>query len=726
MRQTISLYIADQLVDLDDSSFILFNYTMEDFSNPTIVRNSFSKQLILKGTANNNKILAHSFRLDRKTAYGNSYQGIYFDVNRKTPFAIYNERSEIIESGYVKLDSITRGKEIEYKITLYGGLGSFFYSLSYNDDGSEKNLTSLRYRQVDGSLISTPGIIGQFSPLDVIKDCWNYLKDPQGYEEDYNSHDTFWCNIINFAPCYNGLPNDFSADKIVCDKPYENVPRGILKAEKRGDGTTNYVNYSYKKGTESNLMVLSNPHTEWELKELRWYLQRPIVRVKSIIQAICDPENNGGWEVELTQSFFNADNPYYQDAWITLPLIPTEDRHAENPIYNILKETKTPMAYLLSFTKQFGLVYLADRDRKRIRIISRQEFYSLSNDLIDLTERICRDDIHIIPTMADKHFYQFDGEAAGVWAQEYKKQYGRDYAIQRVNTGNEFNMETQVLTSDIIYQNAVEVQERNLLFFSNDLATDEGGGIVENFSLPRYESVRLQLWGISDGDEEQHMEEFAVTIPYDWWQFPLNEQYPLSDFLPKLQFHDAENKVVDGEDVLLLFNGTKETPAWRLPVNVARLTYRVTDDTPDMITLNEGIPCWNYSPVNYFELTSLPSFRRCTTHQEGSKEIIDVTLEWGEPLMRGVNGIEYGATPATLYNRFWKKYQSDRFHSDTLRMTCKVNLSGLMVGQELMRRFFYYEGAIFCLNKIINHSLTTYDTTECEFVKVQDINNYQE
>ena len=50
MRRKISLYIGEQLVDLDDQSFILFNYQMDDLSNPTIVKNSFSQQITLKGT----------------------------------------------------------------------------------------------------------------------------------------------------------------------------------------------------------------------------------------------------------------------------------------------------------------------------------------------------------------------------------------------------------------------------------------------------------------------------------------------------------------------------------------------------------------------------------------------------------------------------------------------------------------------------------------------------
>ena len=131
MRRKISLYIAGQKVDLDDQSFILFNYTMEDLSNPTIVKNSFSQQITLKGTPVNNRVFGRAFNLDRSIAYQGGETGADFDPSRKTPFTIYNEMDEILESGYVKLDSVSRtGANIEYKISLYGGLGSFFYALS--------------------------------------------------------------------------------------------------------------------------------------------------------------------------------------------------------------------------------------------------------------------------------------------------------------------------------------------------------------------------------------------------------------------------------------------------------------------------------------------------------------------------------------------------------------------------------------------------------------------
>jgi hypothetical protein len=216
------------------------------------------------------------------------------------------------------------------------------------------------------------------------------------------------------------------------------------------------------------------------------------------------------------------------------------------------------------------------------------------------------------------------------------------------------------------------------------------------------------------------MEEQDITLPYEGFMFFDNPDYPLSDWLPKVQFHEG-GKAVDGADVLMVFNGVKDAPVWE---SWARLHYRLTDDHPDMQTLNEGEPCWNFTETNSKVVTSLPEFRRCATYESDGESIIKASYEWGEPLARGVNGTFHEAEANTIYNRYWKAYQADRYDDDTYRMTCKVDLRGLRVGQELMRKFFYYDGAVFVLNAIRNHSLTTWDDTECEFIRVQDKTNY--
>lgn len=718
MSNKISLYIADQLVDLDDNSLILFNYTMEDLRNPTIVRNSFSKQVTLKGTPSNNKIFGHFARLDRQTAYGASASGVNFSSIRKTPFAIYNEGGEVVESGYVKLDEVKRElNRVEYMVTLYGGLGSFFYELMYRKDGLKRTLYDLRYSDLENSDLS-PGDLSDRDGWVSLMAAWDFLKNPA----DYDPQRCLWCNIINFAPCYNGLPEGFSADKAVCNNPYENIPN--YEYLQNPDKTAPDLHmFSFKEGTSSNLMVMSNPHTEWEMLDLRWYLQRPVISVKAIIEAIQNDKDYGGYVVELDDDFFNDSNPYYVNAWITLSMIAIDTRHDSDAITKLLKSSLSPAEYLISFAKIFGLIFLCDSAEKKVTIMQRKNFFR-ADEMIDLTDRIDKASINIKPVLAESGFYQFGGEVLGEWAESYKADYNRDYGIQMVNTGNEFSQEVVRATDGIVFKDAVEVSERNLLFFSNDLTRDEMGGVVEYMSLPRYESVKLQLWGNwvdNDASAEQIMQEVDV-IPSAQSRFPFNAAYPLADFLPKPQFHGAENKVSDGANVLLFFNGMASTPEWGGVYG--SLAYRVTDDTPDMDTLNQGSPCWNLSRTNSQYYSELPSFRRNMTQVIDGKETITESFEWGVPLARGVPGLVHEAEPATLYNLWWRRYQRDRFDDDTYRVTCKVNLSGLRVDQWLLGRFFYYEGSVFVINAIRNHPLTTKAFTECELIRVQDIDNY--
>ena len=688
------------MVDLDEQSFILFNYTMEDLTNPTIVRNSFSQQITLKGTPNNNKIFGDIFRLDRITQYGSTSTGVNFSAFRKISFAIYNEFNEIVESGYLKLDEVVRNRGmVEYKVTLYGGLGSFFYNLMYKEDGTKKTLADVRYLTMGGTYTKIPGYFGQIGGYQMLKDCWDYLGN---LNYDTDAYDNWWVNIVNFAPAYNGLPDKFSADKaLVVKKSFNNMPT-----------------MSPKVGATSNLMLFTNPHTEWEIKDLRWYLQRPIISIRAIFDAACDKENNGGWEVEIDDVILNSH--VYKNAWMTLPLIPAEDRKKEDAIVKLLSSMKSPVDYVISFAKILGLVFLCDAANKYITIMPRVKFYA-EQETIDLTNRVDVKNIKISHVVAQSRFYQFGGSAIGEWAKQYKEDYGLDYAVQRVNTGNEFNNDTTIITDGIIFKDAVEVQERNLLFISSIRRLTLFA--PEEFRLPKFESVKLQQWTQEEGEEglENVMTEVDITSPTDISLFYSNPDYPLSDWLPKVQFHNG-NKAEDGSEVLLLFNGVKETPQWK---SWARLEYRLTDEHPDMALLNEGQPCWNFTDEYSMKITSLPSFRRCITEGDDKDSVIINSLEWGTPMARGVNGTFHNPQgAATIYNLWWKSYLQDRYDDDTFKMTCKVNLRGLQVGQELMRKFFYYQGAIFVLNAIKNHSLTTWDDTECEFIKVQDKSNY--
>ena len=300
MRRKISLYIADQLVDLDDQSFILFNYQMDDLSNPTIVKNSFSQQITLKGTPANNKIFGGSFRLDRRIGDSGGNSGVDFNASQKTPFVIYNEMSEILQSGYVKLDSVSRvGADIQYKITLYGGLGSFFYALSYDENGNKRTLADLDYLGT-----SNPDAELDFSiTKEAVQEAWRRLQQDQ-------TASPIW-DIINFAPAYNGIPEgNFSPDKALVDPADVGLQDTI---------TQEGVDYTTNNGYA--LVSLAEAQDEWAVKDLRSYLQRPVFSMKAFWDAICNPNNNGGYEVDasVVQDYLRFGK--YADMWMTLPLI---------------------------------------------------------------------------------------------------------------------------------------------------------------------------------------------------------------------------------------------------------------------------------------------------------------------------------------------------------------------------------------------------------------------
>lgn len=306
MRRRISLYIADRLVDLDDQSFILFNYRFEDLSNPTIVKNSYSKQITLKGTANNNAIFGDSFRTDRVVDNGGSSAGSDFNPSVKTPFTIYNELGEVLESGYVKLDSVTRkGVDIEYKVSLYGGLGSFLYALSYDEDGNKRTLANLDFLGT-----ANPDAELDFTiSAETVRTAWKTLHG--------DTSDGMW-NIINFAPAYNGIPDsNFTPTKAIAPPSAIGLHESVID-----DG----VRYATKNGY--CLVSMAEAQDEWAVKDLRSYLQRPVLSMRAFWDAIAKPENNGGYIVDkdIVDDYTRFN---YNRLWMTLPMIPSLGTNAQ-------------------------------------------------------------------------------------------------------------------------------------------------------------------------------------------------------------------------------------------------------------------------------------------------------------------------------------------------------------------------------------------------------------
>lgn len=868
MRNKVQLYIGGKRADLDDGSFILFTYTAEELTNPTIVRNSFSRQITLKGTPTNDEIFGHIYRNDRLTQYGGGTTGPDFDPTRKTPFTVYNEMGEILEDGYLKLNKVVRkGRTKEYAVTLYGGLGSFLYGLAYDNAGNKRTLADLDYGYTLDFTIDRSAVFG----------AWARLGGDTARPAKWD--------IINFMPCYAGFPdNEFNADKAVVAPAYVGLPNVSE------DGR-----YTPLDGW--SLVQLAEKVTGNEAKDFRSYLQKPVLRLQAVINAICSSANNGGWTVNLDPQITSASGPmadYWTKAWLTLPMlnklnidfsgssgaatvsdlssitIPDggiiatkydiaihldplcgatgenykmycEDDWAagqtdESPGYYLnwlevtvtvnrnggssntytfrfstrqapsgydqmdgiadyinssgrfsnggfdftvsdygvtsisismatrgiawghlragadpdivfpessydfddgvpshfslspsdvtvnvqgvssstvrtgatitkaalLSGEHTPADYLLSFCKTFGLNLVCHTAEKTVDITMRKNLYT--GTVVDINGRIDRGrDIEKVPFAFDARWYAWKNTHKGEWAEYYANKYGQTLGTFRVNTGYEFDASEKAVTDGIIFQGLATVQETSKYFCN---IVDRNGNAVPSLFLG---GGKYSLYRAGGESTDVDLPTFG-TATKTWY----NTTYPMHDDWPKIQLHGKDNANVDERDTLVFFDGMKTIPT------TSRLS--LTDDTIPMVALNGNAPCWLPFYCVYdsgAKITRMPQFTRYTY----SGGAIASSLDWGDPAELLIPGLNVGAG-SNLFEQFWERYIGDRYDDDSAVVTAWVDLRGMQVGNDLLRRFYAFDGAVWSLNRIIDYSLTTFGPTKCEFVKVQDTANY--
>ena len=364
----------------------------------------------------------------------------------------------------------------------------------------------------------------------------------------------------------------------------------------------------------------------------------------------------------------------------------------------LLSSKYTPTDYLLSLATQFGWVFSYDEVAKRLTMMRRDTFFNTGKDTIDLTGRVDRSqDITITPNYAGARVYEFVPDIApGHYAEEYARVYGFGYGIQRVDTGYQFDAAPVDLLDKSVFRAAATILESgpywNTIFVDSrympSVFIDAGNtytmwaadGTAKNFDVPTIPNGATIEY-INDYNHEGYDNEFA-------W---------------KLDLHDADGKGVDGEDILCFFSGRDSYPRFTL-----------SDDTAQMMALNNNKPCWRLYSTSA-EL-AVPNFQRYDTDTEWG---VDGSLDFGTPKEANIPSVNFH-DDSSGYEKAWAAFIRDRYNQDTKVMKCRVNFQGIQVGPDLLRRFFYYDGAIWVLNKITNYSLTTWDPVECEFIQVQD------
>lgn len=688
----INLIINNILVDMPDDVSVLFQRQRTDYTNPTIVRNSFTKTIRLPGTDNNNAIFGQLWKLD-KTIDGRWDRE--FNPSVRNPFILTDAYSNLIEQGYVKLNSIEwDGNFYSYNVTLYGELGNLLYGLSYRIDEETQENYPLTLADLD------LGFREFAINKELIEAAWGRLNDDYDYRGDeYAIFDT-----INFCVSYDGAPSaaNFDAKKIWTsvdrmaaviwkDSYYyaNEFPSSIVD-----DGVTyRYISTMVSRMDPDDrygLMELKKEISPLEARDLRSYLLRPVVNIKKVFDAIGEYiSRNFDYTLDMSDEFFNTYE--FKSTWMTLSMLYEINPDVETGTVftnrQLFSNTSSLASYLISYCKTYGIYMDVDFAGKRLILTRLPRFFNsekVNNLKVDLSRNI-----KITPLSFDKASYTFDyGDGEGEFLKKYKDTYGIQYGSKRVNTGYRFDASSAPYIDNNIFRAGVDSIDQSP-YYRYPYAVREGilfdypTGILDEANPPTYKLFDMESYsqlgdvktvdgqmtphwypGIRNGDSSR-----AYNIPNSGYQFLASwwiglRQGVWQDSYPKLQCHSEGNKAVDGKNILLKFSGFKRTSYGSVyntedrtyfvtetyndyNIDASKVNYLLSDDYPylkGVIGQNCYFDCpspsESYGGYTYIKvINNLPVFSRCT---------YNYTRDYGNIPVMYVSGFDnyniYGST----------------------------------------------------------------------------------
>lgn len=681
----IRLIIDGRTADLNEDNLVVMTYQATDAEKPAAVKNSYSQNVTLPATPTNDAIFSHILRADWAAGTG-------FNPLARTPFEIRNEAQDILVSGYLKLNSGEYGKG--YDVTLFGGLGGLFFSLMYRANGEKRTLADIEWPNGDQYVSPSAMRIG-VAALDFVGRYNDGLDESLPYA---------------FAPFNEGIPkDDFDAKKAYYSgSAYTQFSEITLSRTQDG------VTYRPKNGIGKGVIIdLENEHDAWAMQDFRNTQQRPLWSIKAFLDAICQSGNNGGYTVTIDGGFL--DSEFVQKGWVTLGLDWGKSISSGKVTFAaLLADTASPAEYLLSIAKICGLMFVYDEARKAVRILTRNTYYrELSSSRLSLHGILAEDrGKTITPLLMSDKWQIFSADTVGAKAEDFAERKGRQYGSLWIDTAYEFGGKENEVLKDSIFKGAADTLASSIDY----RRVNKFAGVWLKFAAT--DSVKYTLYSPADAQGNQSEQSFSPDYGVSEFSTsdttPYNPTYPLSLFCELPEFKDADGKGVDGADVILFYGGEQAL------IN----GFYASETTAEMLELNGDKPCWNLDGREARIVEQFPHFQRQIGGDNAWSALFGKPGEFFTPNASYIN-----AVPADGYvgQRAWSRWIAERCDVDGRRMKCWVNLRTRLtpkVDANLLRRFWYYEGAWWVLDKINAHSLTTDDLTECEFIKVLDIRNY--
>ena len=125
------IFIENNELDITEGLSNQITYAIDDLNNLDSKSTSFSKTIILPGTAKNNQLLGNIFEFANSNFTSDSTPNVYYNFNasRSAKARIEIDGVQTMKGVLRLLQIIVDGQHIEYEVAIFGELGGFFSSL---------------------------------------------------------------------------------------------------------------------------------------------------------------------------------------------------------------------------------------------------------------------------------------------------------------------------------------------------------------------------------------------------------------------------------------------------------------------------------------------------------------------------------------------------------------------------------------------------------------------
>lgn len=494
----IEKYRADVSADLST----LLNFAIDDIKDFASRSTTWSKTIVLPGTANNNKLFGNIFQIGQANSFNDDSDniGYNFNASKAADCIIFQDQMQTFK-GVLRLlqINITKGS-IDYEVSVFGEMAGLNVALSsgllegldfsaYNHTFNETNIVN-SWNTIDGSSYYYPLIdhgtygrgtglkhdwdIRTFRPALYVKEYIDKMFAAAGYRYESALFDTarFKSQIIpyNRKEIYIDAANYLEAEvtssqTITRFNPDKKVkfPNVISNVSFTITGDNNFEYTDLATVTASFDISLSMNFITGPLRvglfRLRGGSQANMVNanVGGSVRLIADVELQQNDSVYLLIYNFNPheiESVTVQSgsilvtpaAGVSIPISPGEAVDMNSCIPKNVRQVD----FLLSIVRLFNLyVYESLNDSRLILITPYIDFYSTdSTDSVDWTYKLNRDKAIKIRPMSElnakKYEYKFKSDN-DFYNELYRKRYGQGYGDYIFDSQYEFAEQTKAL-----------------------------------------------------------------------------------------------------------------------------------------------------------------------------------------------------------------------------------------------------------------------------------------